>query len=235
MQPLGMTLHAVKNLPETDQRETAKEEKPTLEQVFNSEEGPLLRFAYGMVNGRRDIAEELVQEAFLRLHKHWSEVELPRPWLYRCVRNLAINHLRSAKPVADLPVMSLDVYLGLEHAFPDLARVLKPTGTLIAIEALGYNPIISLYRRLTPSLRTAWETDHILTNRELRLSQKFFDGLSVHYFYLFSILAVPFRKTAIFKPLLAFLGAIDSVILKIPGVQLMAWQMIFFLTKPKPK
>ncbi len=126
-------------------------------------------------------------------------------------------------------------HVDVEHAFPELARVLKPTGTLIAIEALGYNPIISLYRRLTPSLRTAWETDHILTNRELRLSEKFFGGLSVHYFYLFSILAVPFRKTAIFKPLLAFLGAIDSVILKIPGVQLMAWQMIFFLSKPKPK
>lgn len=124
-------------------------------------------------------------------------------------------------------------HVDVDQAFPELARVLKPTGTLIAMEALGYNPIISLYRRLTPSLRTAWETDHILTHRELRIAENHFSGLSVHYFYLFSILAVPFRKSAFFKPLLSVLRAIDTLILKIPGLQLMAWQMIFFLSKPK--
>jgi len=124
-------------------------------------------------------------------------------------------------------------HVDVEQAFPELARVLKPTGTLIAMEALGYNPIISLYRRMTPSLRTAWETDHILTHRELRVAENYFDGLTVRYFYLFSILAVPFRGTALFKPFLACFKAIDSLILKIPGVQLMAWQMIFFLSNPK--
>ncbi|MEM8690160.1 MAG: class I SAM-dependent methyltransferase [Pseudomonadota bacterium] len=126
-------------------------------------------------------------------------------------------------------------HVDVERAFPELARVLKPTGKIVAMEALGYNPIISLYRRLTPSLRTAWETDHILTHRELKIAKRYFDGLSVHYFHLFSILAVPFRKSRIFKPLLAVLSALDSLVLKIPGVQLMAWQMIFFLSKPKER
>jgi RNA polymerase sigma-70 factor (ECF subfamily) len=36
----------------------------------------------------------LVQEAFLRLHQVKAEVENPRAWLYRCLRNLALNHLR---------------------------------------------------------------------------------------------------------------------------------------------
>lgn len=65
----------------------------TLAGLFDSEEGPLLHFALGLV-GQRAVAEELVQEAFLRLHPLWSEVENPRAWLYRCVRNLALNHLR---------------------------------------------------------------------------------------------------------------------------------------------
>jgi RNA polymerase sigma factor (sigma-70 family) len=65
----------------------------TLAALFEAEESPLLRFALGLV-GRRSVAEELVQEAFLRLHPIWAEVEQPRPWLYRCVRNLALNHLR---------------------------------------------------------------------------------------------------------------------------------------------
>jgi RNA polymerase sigma-70 factor (ECF subfamily) len=44
--------------------------------------------------GTRSVAEELVQEAFLRLHEVWGQVENPRGWLYRTVRNLALNHLR---------------------------------------------------------------------------------------------------------------------------------------------
>ena len=72
------------------------EEKPTLHQVFAAEESPLLRFAYGLT-GQRETAEDLVQDAFLRLHTHWHEVENPRAWLFRCTRNLALNHLRNNK------------------------------------------------------------------------------------------------------------------------------------------
>ena len=68
-------------------------ERPNLAALFDSEESGLLRFAIGLV-GRRTVAEELVQETFLRLHQLWSEVENPRAWLYRSLRNLALNHLR---------------------------------------------------------------------------------------------------------------------------------------------
>jgi RNA polymerase sigma-70 factor (ECF subfamily) len=67
--------------------------KPSLEAVFEAEESPLLRYAFGLV-GRREVAEELVQDAFLRLHQHWEGVLQPRAWLFRCVRNRAYNHLR---------------------------------------------------------------------------------------------------------------------------------------------
>jgi RNA polymerase sigma-70 factor (ECF subfamily) len=67
--------------------------KPTLAALFASEESGLLRYALGLV-GRRSVAEELVQEAFLRLHQDWDEVENPRAWLYRSLRNLALNHRR---------------------------------------------------------------------------------------------------------------------------------------------
>ncbi len=65
----------------------------TLAALFEAEEGALLHFALGLV-GRRSVAEDLVQDAFLRLHPIWAEVENPRAWLYRCLRNLALNHLR---------------------------------------------------------------------------------------------------------------------------------------------
>lgn len=68
-------------------------ERPTLAAIFESEESGLLRFAIGLV-GRRMVAEELVQETFLRLHQVWEQVENPRAWLFRSLRNLALNHLR---------------------------------------------------------------------------------------------------------------------------------------------
>lgn len=74
---------------------------PTLAELFVTEESALLRFAIGLV-GRRMVAEELVQETFLRLHAIWAEVEQPRAWLYRSLRNLALNHLRDRKDETEL-------------------------------------------------------------------------------------------------------------------------------------
>lgn len=72
------------------------EEKSSLRQVFETEESPLLRYAHGLV-GQRETAEDLVQEAFLKLHAHWDEVIHPRAWLFRCVRNLALSYIRDHK------------------------------------------------------------------------------------------------------------------------------------------
>lgn len=71
----------------------ASQASPDLRTLFESEETPLLRYAYSLT-GRRAIAEELVQEVFLQLHSHWDKVENPRAWLFRSVRNRAYNHQR---------------------------------------------------------------------------------------------------------------------------------------------
>ena len=78
-----------------------KPERPSLAALFVAEEPGLLRYAVGLV-GRRSVAEELVQETFLRLHPIFAEVENPRAWLYRSLRNLALNHLRDRKPESEL-------------------------------------------------------------------------------------------------------------------------------------
>jgi len=124
-------------------------------------------------------------------------------------------------------------HLDVSKAFRELSRVLKPSGIVIAAEALGYNPVIRAYRKRTPALRTSWEPDHILRLRDIKTAKKYFTGVDIHYFHLFSILATPFRKTRVFRPILRMMNALDAVTLKIPGVQLMAWQMIFFLRGPR--
>lgn len=73
----------------------------SLATLFEAEEGPLLQFALGLVR-RRSVAEDLVQDAFLRLQPLYAEIENPRAWLYRSLRNLALNHLRDHRRETDL-------------------------------------------------------------------------------------------------------------------------------------
>lgn len=111
-------------MPPTEQLKTNENlravDKPELESLFDEEEGHLVRFAYGYVR-RREIAEELVQEAFLRLHRHWEGVELPRAWIYRAVRNLCLSWIRDHK--RETVVDSSEVGSGLAsgEAMPDEA------------------------------------------------------------------------------------------------------------------
>ena len=103
MEPLAFTsvLAPSPAIPLVSLPAAMKPKPPSIGAVFESEESGLLRYALGLV-GRRTVAEELVQEIFLRLHQNWDEVENPRSWLYRGLRNLALNHLRDRKPATEL-------------------------------------------------------------------------------------------------------------------------------------
>ena len=73
----------------------------TLEDLFESLEGPLLGYARRLVPDS-DVAEDLVQDAFVKLHAQRGAVRAPRRWLYRTVHNLALNHRRDVSKVIPL-------------------------------------------------------------------------------------------------------------------------------------
>lgn len=67
----------------------------TIEEVFCALESPLLAYAWRLL-GNATAAEDVVQEAFMKLHMQFSEVRQPQPWLYRTVHNLAVDSQRLA-------------------------------------------------------------------------------------------------------------------------------------------
>jgi SAM-dependent methyltransferase len=139
-----------------------------------------------------------------------------------------------------LPANCIDVVLcsGMLHhvdltrAFPELARIMKPGGKALAIEALGYNPLIQLYRRLTPHLRTNWESEHILSMKDVSLARQFFTVRDIRHWHLFSIGAVAAPTASRLRAaMLDFGDLLDRAALKVPGLQLMSWQFSFEFVK----
>jgi len=45
------------------------------------------------------VAEDVVQEAFMKLHTQFDAVRQPQSWLYRTVHNLAVDHQRRASRI----------------------------------------------------------------------------------------------------------------------------------------
>ena len=81
--------------------EASAQSPETIEELFAALESPLLSYALRLI-GARDVAEDLVQEAFMKLHAQFAEVREPRRWLYRTVHNLALNQRRDSAKIIHL-------------------------------------------------------------------------------------------------------------------------------------
>lgn len=121
-------------------------------------------------------------------------------------------------------------HLDVGKAYRELARVLKPEGTAICVEALGHNPLINLYRRRTPYLRS--EDEHPLLKPDVEMADRFFGTVERRFFHLASLAAVPFRRLPGGRAILRVLEAVDGVILHIPILQWHAWQVALVLSAP---
>ena len=73
----------------------------TIQGLFTALEAPLLNYALRL-SGERGLAEDFVQEAFMKLHAQFEEVREPRRWLYRTVHNLALNQRRDSAKIIPL-------------------------------------------------------------------------------------------------------------------------------------
>lgn len=70
----------------------------TLEEVFAALESPLLAYARRLL-GDFSMAQDFVQDAFMKLHEQFDQVRQPQPWLYRAVHNLVVDHQRRGNKV----------------------------------------------------------------------------------------------------------------------------------------
>jgi ubiquinone/menaquinone biosynthesis C-methylase UbiE len=79
-------------------------------------------------------------------------------------------------------------HLDIEKSIIEIKRILKDNGAGVFIEPLSTNPVIELYRKLTPELRTPDEQP--FRNKELKLLRKHFKNVKIKYFGFLTLLAV---------------------------------------------
>ena len=97
---------------------------PDFDQIVEAYEGRIVRYLTGLL-GHADLAQDLTQETFLRIHRGLAELRSPEArtaWIYRIASNLAIDHLRGRTSREEAQTVSLDAeFVGKEGAEPAVA------------------------------------------------------------------------------------------------------------------
>lgn len=120
--------------------ETAFEDRRrSFEEVFLAEYQPMVRLAVLLVDDL-SVAEELVQDAFVRLHQRWRRVDRPGAYLRTSVVNGCRNELRRRKRErrARRTEMAVDsVELGADEMFDALAQLPAKRRAAIVLRYYG--------------------------------------------------------------------------------------------------
>jgi SAM-dependent methyltransferase len=168
----------------------------------------------------------------------------------------AVETVQMDGAVISLPDACIDVVYGanvLHHVdtracLAEVHRVLKPGGRGVFWDPVQYNPVINVYRRMAGQVRSVDE--HPLGIGDLNTMREFFNSVQARFFWL-STLAVFLKYFLIdqihpneerywkkvigdyddirgwYEPLAAF----DAVLLRVPGLRWLAWNMAVVLTK----
>lgn len=122
-------------------------------------------------------------------------------------------------------------HLDLKKSYSELARVLDEGGVALFIEPMGHNPLINLYRKLTPKMRT--DDEHPFKMSDIRLAQQYFRKVDVEYYNFLTLLTIPFRNWEAYPKILGFANGLDQLLFRLlPFTKRWAWMVILKFSEP---
>jgi len=165
-----------------------------------------------------------------------GNIEIARANAKRAGMEDRVFFRRLAAEDIDYPDRSFDVVIGkailhhtdLEKTARQLRRVLSRGGVACFLEPLNHNPVLNLFRRLTPSRRTP--TEKPLDLKDLDIFRKYFH-VNCRGYYLFTIAAHALLFATGSRKLFASSRAVlrrweEPVLLRFPSLQRYCWSAL---------
>lgn len=115
-------------------------------------------------------------------------------------------------------------HLQIEKCFDEIHRILKPGGRLTFIEPLGTNPLINLYRKLTPKSRSVDE--HPFVEKDFKYINEKFNNVRIKYYGFCTLIFYPFYSSPEKSKLFKILTKIDQYLFKLKIFRLFAWSVL---------
>lgn len=115
-------------------------------------------------------------------------------------------------------------HLNLEICLDEIQRILRPGGKFLFIEPLGTNPLINLYRKLTPNSRSVDE--HPLIDKDFDLIQKKFKSTKIVFYGFLTLIFFPLYRSPEKSKTFKFLKGIDQLLFKINIFRKLAWSVL---------
>jgi SAM-dependent methyltransferase len=115
-------------------------------------------------------------------------------------------------------------HLNLEKSAKEINRLLKKNGKMLFIEPLGTNPIINIYRKLTPKSRS--EDEHPFLPGDFDFLKSVYAQVNVKYYGFFTLVFFPFYRKPEKSIIYNFFAAVDQKIFKIKIFRFLAWSVL---------
>jgi ubiquinone/menaquinone biosynthesis C-methylase UbiE len=122
-------------------------------------------------------------------------------------------------------------HLDLIQSYKELSRICKVDAHIVFSEPLGHNPIINLYRLLTPKIRT--DDEQPMKANDIELLNHYFNSVKCEYFSLFTLISVLFIKFPFFNFINNIFRVVDKILFSIPYVKRYAWVVVIHASNPK--
>ncbi len=151
--------------------------------------------------------------------------------------NIKVNYKVDNCEKTSLESNSFDVVYGsgiLHHlqfdkCLDEIHRLLKSNGSLVFIEPLGTNPLINLYRKLTPNSRSVDE--HPLVSKDFKYINKKFLETKIKYYGFLTLLFFPFYKNPENSKIFKLLASLDQHLFKLKFFRLFSWSVLIVAKK----